>query len=118
MTVEPTCRFCMGKMVPCGTRERPTGNPYPDHYITVAYLYLCKKCHSEQAFALDGRTLDYNFRVENYRLYFYPQGSKFVIKQQEDYYQETVLVELETCPGHLKPSNTTEARIKTLILFS
>ena len=114
ITVEPTCRFCqrlMSPLVPFQSRGR------------TLYSYHCIRCKSEQLFAEDGQALEYSFRVGNYLCQFNSPTYKFQIVRQGPISNggipyTKVMLSLDFVPHNLRPDNTTEERIKTLILFS
>jgi len=115
MNVEPACRFCQGNMLCTG------GVIHANN--TESYSYECKRCHSEQDFESTGRPLDYKFVIGRYHLLFKPRNKTFqiiVYPIDEVWLQKAsqCLLNVNFCPTHLTPQNTTEERIKTLILFS
>ena len=84
---------------------------------------MCVFCHSEQLFEREGKPLEYSFRVGDYLCLFpvgHP-GPRFEIyKVQIDsgIPEPKAILQLDFIPNNIRPDNTTEERIKTLILFS
>lgn len=114
ITVEPTCRFCKNKMSPLV--------PFHSRGKTL-YSYHCIRCASEQLFDDTGQALEYSFRVGDYLCQFNSPTYKFQVVKQGPQglggvpYTKVILT-LDFVPHNLTPQNTTEERIKTLILFS
>ena len=65
----------------------------------------------------DGRPVDWSFVVSNYMLYFWP-GHNFTIFQLENERIGKPILTTKSVPVKMTPQNTTEERIKLLILFS
>lgn len=117
MTVTPTCRFCQRKMR-IQDNCRPT---YLDSPIT--HTYWCQACQSCQILETNGRIVEWSFIVANkYSLYFIP-GDHFSIYlmptlRDGPTFWETPLLKTKSVPFKMTPQNTTEERIRLLILFS
>jgi len=109
ITIQPTCRFC----------NRQFGPPLrslTDHFVNdnqVYYEFKCQPCRATQYFGSSGKALHYLFWIGPYKLYFMIKPARFQLCNGDlgpifglDYHPK------------LTPQNTTEEKIKTLILFS
>lgn len=108
MNVEPTCRFCKQRMAPL--------TPFQLGGVGTVYSFLCQRCNSEQLFDTNARLLESNFKVGEYTLDFHHYGDrthKFQVSKDAK-----IVFQLEFIPHNITPKNTTEDRIKILILFS
>lgn len=107
MNVEPTCRYCMRRLTHRGSRGD----------VNLCY---CHACESEQTFDANARPIEYSFmtKEKNYCLHFWPQVKKFKIVSYKNNNPDKYVLELDICPHNYNPSNMTEERVKTLILFS
>jgi hypothetical protein len=114
MNPERNCRFCNTKMINYGHRLEDWGQTTER---ISAYLYLCLPCHSEQAIQENGETSDYDFTVGKYQLCFSLLNQSLCIMYDLNR-SGKIIARIHNCPTHLTPFNTTEKRIKTLILFS
>lgn len=115
MNVEPTCRYCMGKLIDRG--ERGSLN-IPGSMI---YLRYCKHCESEQTFDHEARPMEYSFMVgEAYCIHFWPKSKAFKIVEYKNGRPSKYVLELtlDKPPTHMRPDNMTEERVKCLIVFS
>ena len=83
-------------------------------------IYMCGPCKSQQDYHLHTGELTYhNFRVGLYWLQFHPKYNHFQLGKDEpdDIGNTETILWLEFLPVHLTPQNTTEERIKTLLIF-
>lgn len=112
MNVEPTCRYCQGKLKARGSRGA---------LEDAIYIYYCKSCESEQTFKKNGQTIEWSFMVgDSYCIHFWPQSKAFKIVEYKKGQPTKYVLELilEKPPTHMTPQNMTEERVKCLIVFS
>jgi hypothetical protein len=86
------------------------------------YIYVCKSgCkHQENVDSETGKIIYYNFRVGPYWLKFSPKHNCFFLGKDppDDIGNTENILTFNFLPTHLTPQNTTEERIKLLLLFS
>lgn len=108
MQVDVVCRFCHRRLSPHKYYTDP-GVAHGNHYAE----FNCAPCRSTQFFEITGRPLHYFFDVGKYHLYFMTNPRIFQCCNG----LLGPIFELNYHPN-FTPQNTTEERIKTLILFS
>jgi hypothetical protein len=90
-----------------------------DHYYagSAHYIYMCQPCQSQQNVSIqDDKVTYYNFQVGQYKVCFCPPYNSFYLQIIQPGYWDIIL-ELNILPNWT-PQNTTEERIKLLLLFS
>lgn len=123
ITVTPTCRFCQGKLLTSSEYYNLSLlDPEEDNNLsyTSYHEFHCVICDSTQQYLPNGQYGIYRFCVnKKYQLSFIPAYSEFYITQITPQYGNNLIVlKLNFLPTNLTPQNTTEERIKLLILFS
>lgn len=114
------CIFCQAEMSVWEILRPENGiNFYAGSDVDI---YQCKPCHSQQDFnPYTDKLIYYNFRVQNskYGVCFYPKPQFALIKDYSDQINgEEVILRFDFLPIDLTPQNTTEERIKKLLVFS
>lgn len=109
------CRFCQAQMTYLKSyTDPPRGTSEPYHE------FHCEPCRSTQFVdSINNKPMHFWFYVGNYHLYFMVNTTnkiKFQLVQDKPEYH--ILLELDFLPLHLTPLNTTEERIKAMVLFS
>lgn len=109
-----TCRFCYRPLIYAQTSASPGS--------TLLYQYKCLACNSTQHFWENGSPAHYTFTIGNYILIFLPAIQAMEIVRINHNPNGTTLgnlvLKLPFLPTNLTPQNTTEDRIKTMIVFS
>lgn len=115
-----TCIFCQQPLDPWEDWHPPDVGPngYAGEHTLI---YQCVPCKSQQDFQENGERRYYNFRVGLYWLRFHPNSDwrPFTIGKDppDDIGNTETIMELNFLP-QLTPQNTTEERIKLILLFS
>jgi len=114
MNVEPTCRYCKGKLTFRGTRGKLNQNGL--------YMYYCHRCESEQTFDENAKPIEWSFMVgKNYCIHYWPESKKLKIVEYNAHsrpHKYVLEIILKEHPDYMTPSSMTEERVKTLIVFS
>jgi hypothetical protein len=95
----------------------------PNSYAgTAHYIYLCKPCRSQQDVDIStGKIYYHTFKVGKYQLSFHPESDwwPFSISDCSDEVNgPEQILSLKVLPTEYTPQNTTEERIRTLLVFS
>ena len=105
MQVQVLCHFCHKRL-----KDKPEEQwPFDGSY----FKFYCEPCKTYQIFTCYGKPINYWFRVSEYLCHFWIEKQIFQILKLNK-----AQLTLNFIPQYITPYNTTDNRIKTLILLS
>jgi hypothetical protein len=91
-----------------------------DFNLSQDSVYWCQICQSNQIYNAKAKSTGWDFIVQGgkYKIYFWPTVPRCAIYSMQGQDVDKWLISLKFIPFNLTPKNTTEEKIKMIILFS